>query len=101
MMHPGRIAPISPGRPPARVTLRRVTALFGPYQLHIAGIFVLVLAAALIGLLAPFYLRSLINQGLLKQDLGVVTHYTLLTIAVTLGGTALSLGYGYLSLLVG
>ena len=81
--------------------MRRVVLLFGPYKSHITGIFILVLAAAGIGLLAPFYLQSLINDGLLKRDLGVVTHYTILTLVVTLGATVLSLGYGYLSLLVG
>ena len=81
--------------------MRRVVALFGAYRGHIAGIVVLVLASAAVGLLAPFYLQSLINDGLLKRDLGVVTHYTLLTLAVTVGATVLSLGYGYLSLLVG
>jgi len=91
----------SPSKTPARATMRRVVALFGTYQSHIAGIFVLVLASAGIGLLAPFFLQSLINQGLLKGNLGVVTHYTLLTLLVTLVATLLSLGYGYLSLLVG
>lgn len=81
--------------------MRRVVALFGAYKPHLAGIFVLVLASALLGLFAPFYLRSLINDGLVQKNLAVVTHYTLLTLAVTLGATVLSLGYGYLSLLVG
>ena len=81
--------------------MRRVVALFGTYKPHLAGIFVLVLGSAGIGLLAPFYLRSLINEGLLRKNLGIVTHYTLLTLVVTLGAALLSLGYGYLSLLVG
>ncbi len=81
--------------------MRRVVALFGAYKLHLVGIFVLVLSSALVGLLAPFYLQSLINDGLLKNNLGVVTHYTVLTLVVTLGATVLALGYGYLSLLVG
>ncbi len=113
MTSPGRAAPVStakssvqaPEKParrkPAPDTLRRAVALFGAYQGHLWGIFVLVLGAAGIGLLAPFYLQSLINDGLLKQNLGVVTHYTLLTLAVTIGATILSLGYGYLSLVVG
>ena len=82
-------------------TMRRVVRLFGAYRSHIAGIVALVLASAGVGLLAPFYLQSLINDGLLKRDLGVVTHYTLLTLVVTIGAAILSLGYGYLSLLVG
>ena len=81
--------------------MRRVVALFGTYKTHLAGIFVLVLGSAGVGLFAPFYLQSLINDGLLQKNLSVVTHYTLLTLVVTLGATILSLGYGYLSLLVG
>ena len=81
--------------------MRRVVTLFGAYKPHLAGIFVLVLLSAMLGLFAPFYLRSLINDGLVKKNLGIVTHYTLLTLVVTLGATVLSLGYGYLSLLVG
>ncbi len=88
-------------KPPTRATLSRVVALFGAYKSHLAGIFVLVLASAFVGLLAPFYLQSLINDGLLKQNLGVVSHYTILTLIVTIGATVLALGYGYLSLLVG
>jgi len=46
-------------------------------------------------------LRSLINDGLVPKNLGVVTHYTILTLLATIGATALALGYGWLSLLVG
>jgi len=81
--------------------MSRVVGLFGAYRAHLAGIFVLVFASSLVGLLAPFYLRSLINEGLVKKDLGVVTHYTILTLLVTVGATVLGLGYGWLSLLVG
>lgn len=81
--------------------MRRVVALFGAYKKYLTGIFVLVLASAGVGLLPPFFLQALINDGLLKRNLGIVTHYTLLTIVATLGATVLSLGYGYLSLVVG
>ncbi len=103
-MSPGRFAPSSPSnskRKPTRATVRRVVALFDTYKVHIVGIVVLVLASAGIGLLPPFYLQTLINEGLVKRNLDIITHYTLLTLAATLGTTVLSLGYGYLSLLVG
>jgi ATP-binding cassette subfamily B protein len=97
----GRPTPSPTLKKPRKGSMRRVAALFGAYKSHIGGVVVLVLASAAIGLLPPFYLQALINEGLVKRNLDVVTHYTLLTIVVTLGGTALSLGYGYLSLLVG
>lgn len=84
-----------------RTTMRRVLGTFSPYRWHLAGIVLLVLASAALGLLSPFYLRALINDGLLRRDLPVITHYTLLTLLVTLGSTALALGFGYLSLAVG
>jgi ATP-binding cassette subfamily B protein len=90
-----------PAPKPARETLRRAAATFSDHRAPIAGVALLVLASAALGLLSPFYLRTLINDGLLKRDMGVVTYYTLLTLGATLGSTVLALGYGYLSQLVG
>jgi len=100
-MTSGRPSSLPPKKKHHPATLRRVVSLFNAYKAHILGVVVLVLASAAIGLLPPFFLQALINDGLLKRDLDVVTHYTWLTIVVTLGATLLSLGYGYLSLLVG
>lgn len=92
----------STGRKPLqRTTVRRVLTTFDAYRWQLVAITVLVLASAALGLLTPFYLRTLINDGLLKRNLDIVTHYTLLTLIVTFAGTALSLGYGYLSMIVG
>lgn len=88
-------------KPIARTTLKRVAGTFAPYSWQLAGIAALVLLSAALGLLTPFYLRALINDGLLKSNFPLITHYTILTLAVTLGSTALALGYGYLSLEVG
>ena len=74
---------------------------FDLYRWELAGIALLVFVSAGLGLLSPFYLRTLINDGLLRRDLPVITHYTLLTLLATIGGIALSLGYGYLSMIVG
>jgi len=100
---PPRHSASSPSQAPAtpRVTMSRVVGLFGAYRAHLAGILVLVFASSLVGLLAPFYLRSLINDGLEKKDLGVITYYTLLTLFVTVAAAALGLVHGWLSLLVG
>jgi ATP-binding cassette subfamily B protein len=82
-------------------TFQRVLSTFAPYRWQLVGIALLVFASAALGLLSPFYLRTLINDGLLKRDLSVVTHYTLLTLLVTVGSVVLALGYGYQSMLVG
>jgi len=89
-------------RPPIpRATVRRVMRTFAPYRWHLAGIAVLVLASAGLGLLPPLFLRTITDEGLLRHNLAIVTYYTLLTLVLTLGGTALSLAYSYLSMLVG
>ncbi|HEX8236016.1 MAG TPA: ABC transporter ATP-binding protein [Abditibacteriaceae bacterium] len=84
-----------------RTTVRRVATTFSGYPWQLAGIVVLVLASAGIGLLSPFYLRTLINDGLLQRDMQVVTYSTLMALLATLGSTALGMGYIYLSLTVG
>lgn len=100
---PNQVAPAqTPGTKPAKNTsLRRVMSTFDPYRWELTGIALLVFVSAGLGLLSPFYLRTLINEGLLRRDLPVITHYTLLTLLATIGGIALSLGYGYLSMIVG
>ena len=90
-----------PTRPLKRETLRRVARTFAPYKAEVVGTSLAVLASAGLGLLSPFFLRTIVNQGLLGRDMGVVTRYTLYTLAATLGGTALGLGYAYLSTVVG
>jgi ATP-binding cassette subfamily B protein len=91
----------SPRKPIPRTTVRRVATTFSSYPWQLVGIVVLVLASAGTGLLAPFYLRTLINDGLLQRDMSVVTYTTLMALIATLGSTALGLGYIYLSLTVG
>ncbi len=82
-------------------TVRRVVAAFRPYQALVWGIGLTVLLAAAIGLLPPFLLRAIINQGLLARDMTLVTRDTLLTLGATLVSTGLTLLYGLWSIQVG
>ncbi len=100
-MRGGARGPEGPKKPLNADTVRRVVQTFGPYRAMALGIAVAVLAAAALGLLSPFYLRVLINRGLVGRHMDVITRYTLYTLAATVGGTALSLVYGYGSVLVG
>jgi ABC-type bacteriocin/lantibiotic exporter with double-glycine peptidase domain len=72
-----------PRKPIPRATVRRVARTFGTYRWHLAGIALLVLLSAGLGLLSPIYLQTLINEGHLKRNLSIVTHYTLLSLLVT------------------
>ena len=82
-------------------TVRRVAQTFAPYARQMALIVVCVFAAAAFGLVTPFALRRIIDKGLQAHDMGVVIHYSLLTLLATLFATGLSLAYGYFSVLVG
>jgi ATP-binding cassette subfamily B protein len=82
-------------------TLGRVMQTFRPYHRQVAIIAVTVLAAAGLGLFPPFLLQAIINHGLLGRDMALVTRDIGLTLLATLISTALTLYYGYLSILVG
>jgi ATP-binding cassette, subfamily B, bacterial len=92
-----------PGAPkrPNPETVKRVVAIFVPYRRQLAFIVLLVLISAALGLLAPYYLRTIVDVGFAKPDFGIVTHYTLLTLLVTIASSGFSLWFGYLSVLVG
>ncbi|MCX6366147.1 MAG: ABC transporter ATP-binding protein [Armatimonadetes bacterium] len=82
-------------------TVKRVIATFVPYRRQLALICVLVLISAFLGLFPPAYLRTIVDVGFGKQDFGVVTKYTLLTLLMTIASSGFSLWFGWLSVLVG
>src|SRR5438105_4129372 len=88
-------------RPRDPRTVRRIVATFAPYKPQVLLTTVAVLLSAGLSLLSPFFLRTIVNRGLLGRDMGVVTWYTVYTLGATLGGTAFGLGYGYLSVVIG
>jgi len=90
-----------PAKPITKASLGRVVALFAPYKIRVAWITLLVLVSAGIGLMSPFFLKIIVNDGLLKHKLGIVTSFSIYTLLATLGSTALGLGFAYLSVLVG
>jgi len=93
-----------PAGPPKKVapeTPKRVVGTFKPYKKEIAWTVAAVLVSASLGLLSPFFLQIIVNEGLLKRDLSVVTEYTIFTLLATIGSTATAVGYGYLSTVVG
>jgi ATP-binding cassette subfamily B protein len=91
----GEVTPIGPG------TVRRVIGTFKLYILQIVVIGITVLLSASLSILSPFFLRTIVNRGLIAHNLAVVTRYTLYTLLVTVASALASLLYGYLSVLVG
>ncbi len=98
---PGAAGGGGPKKPIRPDTVKRVVQSFGPYKIQVFWIALAVLLSAALGLLSPFYLKVIVNEGLIARRLDVVTRYTLYTLAVTFGATAFALAYGYLSVLVG
>lgn len=98
MMHgmtPGGPRRLKPG------TVRRVVATFRPYRAQAILTAATVLVAVLLGLLPPWFLQIIIDRGLQKNDLHVVTVYSIWTIVATVAASALTLLYGYWSVLIG
>lgn len=91
----------SPRKAPDRQSLGRVLHTFAPYKPQMVVTAVAVLASAVLGLAPPIFLQTIVNRGLLGRDMGVVVRYTMYTLAATLAATALSLAYGYLSVVIG
>ncbi len=90
-----------PAKPIGKATLGRVMGLFAPYKLRVIWIAILVLISAGLGLLSPFFLKIIVNEGLIKKHLDIVTNYSIFTLLATLGALGLGLGFAYLSVLVG
>ena len=87
--------------PVNKKTIRRVIGLFKEHLPILSLIVILVLGSAATGILPPYYLRKIVDDGFGARNLNIVTYYTVLTLFATLGSTAFNLGYGYLSVLVG
>ncbi len=101
MMGPMRSMSGGPPRPIKKTTLRRIASTFLPYRAEMVLTVLAVLASATLGLFSPFFLKIIVNEGLLAHHLDVVTKFTVWTLLATLIAMAFALGYGYLSIVVG
>lgn len=84
-----------------RATVRRVFGLFKPYSPQLVWTVVFVLGSAIIGLFTPFFLQEIINHGLSKNRLDIVAKYSIYSLIATVVSIGLSVGFGYLSVIVG
>lgn len=84
-----------------RVTLRRVFSLYGPYRGETIILLLTVLLGTLLGLVAPFFMQTIVDDGLLKKNLSVIGTYSILTVVVTLLAAGVTLLYGYQSVVIG
>lgn len=88
-------------RPMDREILRRVVALFKPYKGEVLLTGVVVIVAVLFGIVPPYFVQIIIDQGLQRQDLGKIIEYSIFTVLVVLAGASLTLLYGYQSVVIG
>lgn len=81
--------------------LRKVIALFYPHKKEVCIMLMTVLGGVLMGLLPPFFLKIIIDQGLQQNNLMLTSLYSMLTIITTLLASTVTLLYGYQSVKIG
>src|SRR5437588_12618489 len=90
-----------PNKPLTKGTLRRVACLFKPYKAQVVITILAVMASALLGLLPFYYLRKIVDAGLIQHRLDITAPYSLLTIVITPVSSVRVLVYGSLRVVVG
>lgn len=88
-------------RPLQKETVGRVIRIFSPYRREMILTAVAVVISAGLGLLSPFFLRIIVNQGLMKKDISIIVRFSLYSLAATISATVLSYLYSYMSIIVG
>lgn len=81
--------------------LRRVVGLFRPHRRMVVATLVAVLIGVLLGLLPPWFLQIIIDHGIVGRDMRVVGLFSVLTVLAVLAGAAVTLLYGYWSVVIG
>lgn len=84
-----------------RLTLRRIVSLFRPHKGLVAKTLVSMALGVGLGIVPPYLLRILFDEGISAHRMDVVTNMSVLTIVVTLVAALLTLLYGYFSVLLG
>ena len=88
-------------KPIDRTTLKRVMSLYRPYRAEVALMLMVVVVGVLLGLVPPILLKIIIDDGLQKNSLSVVSLYSFLTILITLLAAATTMLYGFQSVVIG
>jgi ATP-binding cassette subfamily B protein len=86
---------------PNRTTIRRVLGLFKPYWRETAGMLVTILLGATLGIFPSFLQKSIIDDGLAKKNFQLVLVDSGLMILTVLIAAAVTLLYGYQSVVIG
>ena len=81
--------------------MKRVFGLYNPHRKETAVMLFTVAVGTVLGLVSPFFVKIIIDEGLQKKDLGVITTYSVLTIVITLLAAGVTMLYGYQSVIIG
>lgn len=84
-----------------RALLRRIIRLFAPHRRQVIITLLVVLVAVVLGIVPAYLIQTIIDQGIQGRDLGVVVNYSIATLFVVLLAAALTLLYGYWSVVIG
>jgi len=84
-----------------RTTVRRVLGLFRPHTGMVAKTGIAVMVGVVLGILPPYFVQIIIDEGIQKQRMDVVGLYSFLTIVAVLAGAGVTLLYGYWSVAMG
>jgi ATP-binding cassette subfamily B protein len=79
----------------------RILRLFRPYRWRLFSVLLLVVVGAGLGMLQPFLLREVLDEGLLNHKSTLLTELVLAMIAIAIIGAALSVFQTYSSNVVG
>lgn len=84
-----------------RPILPRIAALFHPYGREVAATIVAVLAGVVLGIVPPFLIQRIIDDGLVPQRLDVIAVNSVLAVLAVIAGAAVTLLYGYWGVVIG
>lgn len=91
----------SPRKALDRALIKRILGLFRPHRRQVALTLVAVFVGVLLGLVPPFLIKIVIDEGLAQHNLTVIAEYSMLTVIAVLAGAGMTLLYGYWSVVVG
>ncbi len=84
-----------------REILRRIIGLFAPHKREVFLTLIAVIVGVLLGILPAFFIQTLIDEGLQKRNLNILATYSIFMLFSVLAGAAVTLLYGYWSVVIG
>jgi ATP-binding cassette, subfamily B, bacterial len=97
----GRQAEVPKGKKLAPGTVRRVWGFARPYRFHVAAYLGILGLSALLGVVSPLLVRTLIDTAIPRRDLGMVNLIALGAVSVALLGAGFTIAQRYFSSRVG